>query len=84
MTEINVLSLKFNYGNLSPLKIPSLNKICAQDRNSPLITQLNFFHNHTILILTLIITVVGFTLISSLANKNLNLQIIEGQEIELF
>jgi len=79
-----VLSLKFINENFSPLKIPSLNKVCFQDRNSPIIEQLIFFHNHTLLILILIISIVGFSLISTIANKNLNLQILEAQEVELF
>lgn len=79
-----MLSLKFIYGKFSPLKIPSLNKISFQDRNSPLIEQLNFFHNHTILILILIISIVGFSLLTTVLNKNINLQILESQEIELF
>ena len=79
-----MLSLKFIYENFSPLKIPSLNKICFQDRNSPLIEQLNFFHNHTVLVLTLVISIVGFILLTTIFNRNINLQILESQEIELF
>jgi len=67
-----------------PLKIPSLNKIGFQDSNSPLMEQLNFFHNHTMLILLLIISIVGFRLITTITNKHIDLQILEAQELELF
>ena len=71
-------------GKFSPLKIPSLNKICFQDRNSPVMEQLVFFHNHSILILILIISVVGFSLANVVLNKKINLHMLESQEIELF
>ena len=78
------LSLKFIHENSPPLKIPSINKICFQDSNSPLIEQLNFFHNHTIIVLILIISIVGFSIIKTIVNQNINLQILESQSIELF
>jgi len=53
-----------------------------QDASSPLIEQLIFFHDHAILILVLIITVVGYAYISLLTNSFSSRYIVEGQEIE--
>ena len=53
-----------------------------QDASSPLIEQLIFFHDHAILILTLIITIVGYAYISLLINSFSSRYIVEGQEIE--
>jgi cytochrome c oxidase subunit 2 len=44
--------------------------------------QLIFFHDHAILILVLIITVVGYAFISLLTNTFSSRYILEGQEIE--
>ena len=46
--------------------------------------QLIFFHNHTITILILIISIVGFNLFKTTTNKNLNIYILESQSLELF
>ena len=54
-----------------------------QDRASPLIEQLIFFHDHIILILTLIITFVGYILFTVLSNSFINRFILENQTIEL-
>ena len=53
-----------------------------QDASSPLIEQLIFFHDHAILILVLIMTVVGYAFISLLTNSFSSRYIVEGQEIE--
>ena len=53
-----------------------------QDASSPLMEQLIFFHDHAILILVLIITVVGYAFISLLTNTFSSRYILEGQEIE--
>lgn len=53
------------------------------DRNSPLIEQLNFFHDHTILILLLITVLVGYIIISLFFNKFTNRFLLSGQTIEI-
>lgn len=54
-----------------------------QDAASPLIEQLIFFHDHIILILTLIITFVGYIIITVLINSFINRFLLEHQTIEL-
>lgn len=46
--------------------------------------QLEFFHNHAILVIILIISIVGFRLVTTIFNKNINILILESQGIELF
>lgn len=57
--------------------------ISLQDRNSPLIEQLNFFHDHTLLIIFLITILVGYIIISILFNKLTNRFLLHGQLIEI-
>jgi len=54
-----------------------------QDRASPLIEQLIFFHDHIILVLILIITFVGYIISSLLVNSFINRYILDHQAIEL-
>lgn len=54
-----------------------------QNRASPLMEQLTFFHNHIILVLTLITTFVGFLISSIFWNKSINRFMLENQTIEL-
>ena len=54
-----------------------------QDRASPLIEQLTFFHDHAILVLILITTLVGYMLISLFPNKLINRFLLEEQTIEI-
>ena len=54
-----------------------------QDRASPLIEQLTFFHDHAILVLILITTLVGYILISLFPNKLINRFLLEEQTIEI-
>lgn len=68
----------------SPLEISTWAALNFQNANSPLIEQLIFFHDHTITILTLIITIVGFNLISACTNFNLDQHMLESQSLELF
>ena len=53
-----------------------------QDSSSPIITQLIIFHDHAIIILTLIITIVACAIIALLINKFSARNISEAQEIE--
>lgn len=50
---------------------------------SPLIEQLIFFHDHAILILILITTLVGYFIISLIVNSYINRFLLDGQLIEI-
>lgn len=54
-----------------------------QDRNSPLIEQLIFFHDHRLLILIIITVLVGYLIISLFFNSYVNRFLLEGQIIEV-
>lgn len=54
-----------------------------QDRNSPIIEQLNFFHDHSLLILILITTLVGYLIFILFFNKLNNRFLLHGQTIEI-
>lgn len=53
------------------------------DRSSPLIEQLSFFHDHTLLILTGITFFVGILIAKIFTNKSINRYLLEGQIIEV-
>lgn len=54
-----------------------------QDRASPLIEQLNFFHDHSILILTIITILVAYIIIILFFNTYTNRFLLHGQLIEV-
>lgn len=54
-----------------------------QDRNSPIIEQLNFFHDHSLLILILVTTLVGYLIRTLFFNKLNNRFLLHGQTIEI-
>jgi len=54
-----------------------------QDRASPLIEQLIFFHDFTLVILILITTLVGYFIVSLTLNKYVNRYLLDGQIIEI-
>lgn len=60
------------------------NKIDFPDAASPIIEQIIFFHDHTIVILTLITILVAYIITNTLYNKTFNRYLLEGQEIETF
>lgn len=66
------------------LEISTWRALNLQNASSPLIEQLIFFHDHAMTILILIITVVGYNLISTSTNKNIDLYMLESQPLELF
>jgi len=66
------------------LEIPSWASLGFQNAASPLIEQLIFFHDHTLTIIILIITIVAYNLITTITNKNTDQFILESQELELF
>lgn len=54
-----------------------------QNRASPLIEQIIFFHDHTLIILIIITILVGYLITRLLFNKYINRFLLEGQIIEL-
>jgi len=57
-------------------------QILFQDASSPIILQLISFHDHTLIILILVITVVSYALYVIIVNKFTNRYLIEAQQIE--
>nr|QIV24655.1 cytochrome c oxidase subunit II [Hermerius prionoides] len=57
--------------------------ILLQDSASPLMEQLSFFHDHTLMILVIITALVGQMLISLFFNKLSHRYLLEGQLIEI-
>lgn len=54
-----------------------------QDSNSPLIEQLTFFHDHTLLILVMVTTLVGYLITIIIFNTSVNRLLLQGQAIEV-
>jgi len=54
-----------------------------QDSNSPIIEQLNFFHDHSLLILILVTSLVGYLIGILFFNKLNNRFLLHGQTIEI-
>nr|YP_026119.1 cytochrome c oxidase subunit II [Philaenus spumarius]AAT39433.1 cytochrome c oxidase subunit II [Philaenus spumarius] len=54
-----------------------------QDGMSPLMEQMIFFHDHTLMILIMITMMVGYTMVSLTYNNLINRYLLEGQMIEL-
>nr|YP_009564025.1 cytochrome c oxidase subunit II [Ombrastacoides huonensis]QAX91375.1 cytochrome c oxidase subunit 2 [Ombrastacoides huonensis] len=54
-----------------------------QDSASPLMEQLTYFHDHTMFILILITTLVGYIMLSSAFNSFINRSLLENQTIEI-
>uniref|UniRef100_A0AB39A6P4 Cytochrome c oxidase subunit 2 n=1 Tax=Demicryptochironomus spatulatus TaxID=3231394 RepID=A0AB39A6P4_9DIPT len=54
-----------------------------QDSNSPIMEQLNFFHDHALLILILVTTLVGYLMGTLFFNKLNNRFLLHGQTIEV-
>nr|UMB89175.1 cytochrome c oxidase subunit II [Coptodryas elegans] len=57
--------------------------LLLQDSSSPLMEQLTFFHDHTLMILIIITILVGQMLLSMFFNKFNNRFLLEGQLIEM-
>nr|YP_009245629.1 cytochrome c oxidase subunit II [Oligolophus tienmushanensis]AIG60110.1 cytochrome c oxidase subunit II [Oligolophus tienmushanensis] len=60
------------------------NKIIFPDAASPIMEQMIFFHDHTMVILTLITILVAYMMLNTLFNKYFNRFLLDGQEIETF
>nr|YP_010028953.1 cytochrome c oxidase subunit II [Tanyptera hebeiensis]QOU09742.1 cytochrome c oxidase subunit II [Tanyptera hebeiensis] len=54
-----------------------------QDSASPIMEQLTFFHDHTLMILTMITILVGYVMITLSFNKFTNRYLLSGQLIEI-
>nr|AML26346.1 cytochrome c oxidase subunit II [Hydrophilidae sp. BMNH 1274343] len=59
------------------------NMLSSQDSASPLMEQLSFFHNYTMMILFMITILVGYLMGSLFFNKYNHRYLLEGQTIEL-
>lgn len=57
--------------------------LSLQDRNSPVIEQLNFFHDHTLIIIFIITILVRYILLILFFNKFTNRFLLHGQIIEI-
>ena len=57
-------------------------QLLFQDAASPIILQLISFHDHTLIILTLVISVVSYAIIIIIINKYTNRYLMEAQQIE--
>nr|YP_073298.1 cytochrome c oxidase subunit II [Schizaphis graminum]AAS00816.1 cytochrome oxidase subunit II [Schizaphis graminum] len=57
-------------------------KLSFQNSNSPLMEQLIFFHDHTIFIIIMIMTMITYMMIFTMKNKFINIKISENQMIE--
>nr|QDI93468.1 cytochrome c oxidase subunit II [Pygovepres vaccinicola] len=63
--------------------MPTWLNISFQNANSPLMEQLIFFHDHTLMILMMITITVSYIMVTTMYNKMINRYLLEGQTIEL-
>nr|YP_009564077.1 cytochrome c oxidase subunit II [Upogebia bowerbankii]QAX91440.1 cytochrome c oxidase subunit 2 [Upogebia bowerbankii] len=63
--------------------MPTWGNLGFQDSASPLMEQLTFFHDHTMIILILITTFVGYMMTSLFFNSLMNRYLLENQTIEI-
>nr|YP_010046008.1 cytochrome c oxidase subunit II [Nasimyia megacephala]QPG86054.1 cytochrome c oxidase subunit II [Nasimyia megacephala] len=63
--------------------MPTWSNLGLQDSASPLMEQLTFFHDHTLLILIMITILVGYLMFMLFFNKYTNRFLLHGQTIEL-
>lgn len=57
-------------------------QINFQDAASPIIEQLHYFHDHTIIVLVIITAIVAYIIGAMFNNKNINRNLLDGQKIE--
>lgn len=62
--------------------MPNWGQVIFQDAASSVILQLVSFHDHALLVLTLVLTVVGYALLALILNKQVNRYIMEAQTVE--
>nr|YP_009529006.1 cytochrome c oxidase subunit II [Ichthyoxenos japonensis]ATO58521.1 cytochrome c oxidase subunit 2 [Ichthyoxenos japonensis] len=58
------------------------NSMIIQNNMSPLMEQLTLFHDHTMIMITSIITLVAYIILSLMANKQINRPMLENQVLE--
>nr|YP_009054385.1 cytochrome c oxidase subunit II [Brontostoma colossus]AIJ02993.1 cytochrome c oxidase subunit 2 [Brontostoma colossus] len=63
--------------------MPTWANLNLQEANSPLMEQLIFFHDHTLMILSIITMTVSYMMMSTLNNKLINRFMLEEESIEL-
>nr|YP_009828713.1 cytochrome c oxidase subunit II [Empoascanara sipra]QJC14410.1 cytochrome c oxidase subunit II [Empoascanara sipra]QUI77234.1 cytochrome c oxidase subunit II [Empoascanara wengangensis] len=61
----------------------SWSNLNTQDANSPVMEQLIMFHDHTMMIIVMITTIVLYMMLSLMMSKFMNRMLLEGQLIEL-
>nr|YP_009469746.1 cytochrome c oxidase subunit II [Sceptuchus simplex]AVE15711.1 cytochrome c oxidase subunit II [Sceptuchus simplex] len=54
-----------------------------QDSASPLMEQLMYFHDHSMFIITMIVTSVGYMILSLMSNKYMDRHVMDGQYLEI-
>nr|AUJ21374.1 cytochrome c oxidase subunit II [Tetragnatha versicolor] len=62
--------------------MPTWGSLYFQNSSSPVMEQMIFFHDHSMLVMVMILVLVGYILLSSYWNKSYNLKMMEGQELE--
>nr|UZA61280.1 cytochrome c oxidase subunit 2 [Endeis sp. JZ-2022] len=62
--------------------MPTWNHLNLQNSATPSMEQLTFFHDHSLMILSAIITFILYTMIMSMLNKNINMNLYESQGME--
>nr|YP_008963275.1 cytochrome c oxidase subunit II [Apolygus lucorum]ADZ52277.1 cytochrome c oxidase subunit II [Apolygus lucorum]ANT45814.1 cytochrome c oxidase subunit II [Apolygus lucorum] len=63
--------------------MPTWSNLSLQDANSPLMEQLIFFHDHTMMILFMITIMVSYIMMTTMFNSYINRYLLENQTIEL-
>nr|YP_009488329.1 cytochrome c oxidase subunit II [Cysteochila chiniana]AWD31593.1 cytochrome c oxidase subunit II [Cysteochila chiniana] len=63
--------------------MPLWSQMNLQEANSPLMEQLIFFHDHTLMILIMITVMVLYIMSSTMVNQIINRSLLESQKIEL-
>nr|YP_010725894.1 cytochrome c oxidase subunit II [Davidius fruhstorferi]WDY83496.1 cytochrome c oxidase subunit 2 [Davidius fruhstorferi] len=53
-----------------------------QDAMSPMMEQMNYFHDHTMMVLLIITVMVAYVMTGMFLNKNINSNLLDGQKIE--
>nr|APX40787.1 cytochrome c oxidase subunit 2 [Phyllotreta hemipoda] len=59
------------------------NNFSLQDSNSPLMEQLSYFHDHTMMILTIITILISYLIMTIMTNQLSHRFLLEGQTIEI-
>lgn len=62
--------------------MPYWGQLLLQDPASPVILQLTLFHDHVLVILTLVLTIIAYIISTLITNKYISRFIFEAQEIE--